>query len=211
MTTTLTMFTLYRDPAAAVRWLVDAFGFDVVNRLGPEEGAVAHAELRLGDAVVLVQAAAPDQVAYPVVDDSTSRAPVLCLDHEAAVDALYARAAAAGATTLVPPVTTEWATTASRCSTPRVTSGRSAATGLAPPGEWSGPYGPGVRAARTAGRVRRRARSATTSSPTTTLGPSRTRGDGMVVTARTTASANDAAPATSIRRSWRYHLGAHRP
>lgn len=108
MAPTLSMFTLYRDPAAAAAWLRDAFGFEITARFGVEPGTVDHAELRLGDAVVFVQAAAAGQAASPVVQSSTSRAPVLCLDDEQAVDDLYARAVAAGATTLRGPETTEW-------------------------------------------------------------------------------------------------------
>ncbi|WP_193105763.1 VOC family protein [Brachybacterium sp. FME24] len=108
MTATLSLFTLYRDPVAAVRWLVDAFGFEVTACFGAQEGTIDHAELRLGDAVVMVQAAAEGQLASPVVDGSTVRAPVLSLDDEKDVDALYARVAAAGATTLRSPETTPW-------------------------------------------------------------------------------------------------------
>ncbi|SDS60151.1 Uncharacterized conserved protein PhnB, glyoxalase superfamily [Friedmanniella luteola] len=108
MPATLSLFTLYQDPAAAVAWLVRAFGFEVTAQHGPREGAVDHAELRLGDAVVMVQAAAAGQAASPVVDGASSRAPVLCLEDEAAVDDLYVRAVAAGATVLRGPETTAW-------------------------------------------------------------------------------------------------------
>lgn len=108
MTATLSLFTLYRDPVAAVRWLIDAFGFELVNSFGAEEGTIDHAELRLDEAVVMVQAAIDGQEAAPVVDGASSRAPVLSLDDEAAVDALYARARDAGATTLHAPGTTPW-------------------------------------------------------------------------------------------------------
>lgn len=108
MAVTLSVFTLYRDPAAAADWLAQAFGFEIVNSFGAEEGAVDHAELRLGEAVVMVQAAADGQEASPAVAGSTSRAPVLSLEDEAAVDALYARVTAAGATTMIPPGTTPW-------------------------------------------------------------------------------------------------------
>lgn len=108
MTATLSLFTLYRDPVAAVRWLVEAFDFEVTASFGAEEGTIDHAELRLGEAVVMVQAAAPGQEAAPVIDGSTGRAPVLSLDGEAEVDALYARVAAAGARTLRAPETTLW-------------------------------------------------------------------------------------------------------
>lgn len=108
MPASLSVFTLYRDTVAAVRWLEDAFGFEVVNSFGAEDGEIDHAELRLGDAVVMVQCAGAGHDPAPLVGTSTSRAPVLSLDGEAAVDALYARAVAAGATSLIPPGTTEW-------------------------------------------------------------------------------------------------------
>lgn len=108
MSASLSIFTLYRDPVAAVSWLVDAFGFEVVNSFGAEEGTIDHAELRLGDAIVMVQAALEGQDPAPEVQGSTSRAPVLSLDDEAAVDALYERVSAAGARTLHAPGTTPW-------------------------------------------------------------------------------------------------------
>jgi uncharacterized glyoxalase superfamily protein PhnB len=108
MVAMLSVFTLYRDPAAAVDWLVRAFGFEVVNRFEAESGIVQHAELRLGDAVVIVQAAADGHEPPPVVAGSSSRAPVLCLGDEKAVDELFERAVAAGATVLVSPETTPW-------------------------------------------------------------------------------------------------------
>src|SRR5699024_6437303 len=109
MTVTMSVFTLYRDPVAAVRWLVEAFGFELVNSVGVEEGTIDHAELRLGDAVVMVQAALEGQAeAPPVVEGSTPRAPVLALEDEAAVDALYERVRAAGATILHAPEMTPW-------------------------------------------------------------------------------------------------------
>lgn len=108
MPTTLSLFTLYRDPAAAAAWLVEAFGFEAVNSFGAEEGTIDHAELRLGEAVVMVQAAADGQSASPVLDGSTNRAPVLSLDCDAEVDALFARARDAGATVVQAPGSTPW-------------------------------------------------------------------------------------------------------
>lgn len=108
MPATLSLFTLYRDPAAVVAWLTDAFGMELVNSYGAEEGSLDHAELRLGDAVLMVQAAADGQTASPLVEGSTGRAPVLSLDSEAEVDALFARVRDAGATVVQAPATTPW-------------------------------------------------------------------------------------------------------
>lgn len=108
MSATLSVFTLYRDPAAGVAWLVEAFGMEVINSFGAEEGTVDHAELRLGAAIVIVQQAADGQGAAPVIEGSTHRAPVLSLDDEAAVDALFERVSAAGARVLHAPAMTPW-------------------------------------------------------------------------------------------------------
>jgi uncharacterized glyoxalase superfamily protein PhnB len=108
MSATLSVFTLYRDPSGAVAWLVRAFGFDVVNRVESEPGIVQHAELRLGDAVVLVQAASDGHEPPRTAGGSSSRAPVLSLGDEHAVDELFERAVSAGATVLVEPETTPW-------------------------------------------------------------------------------------------------------
>ena len=105
---TLSIFTLYQDPEAAVRFLEQGFGFETVNQY-PDEGGTVHAELRLGNAVVIVERGADGQDASPVVDSSTVRAPVLVLDDDpAAVDAIFDRAVAAGARVLRSPEDTEW-------------------------------------------------------------------------------------------------------
>lgn len=44
----------YRDAHAAIEWLGRAFGFETTMRFPDEDGGVAHAELRLGDAVIVV-------------------------------------------------------------------------------------------------------------------------------------------------------------
>jgi uncharacterized glyoxalase superfamily protein PhnB len=105
--TTLSVFTLHREPAVAVAWLGQALGSEVVDRYG-EQGAVLHAELRRGGAVVIVEQAAEDTGAAPVAELSTSRAPVLSLEDDAAVDALLDRAVAGGAQVPRSPATTAW-------------------------------------------------------------------------------------------------------
>src|SRR6201991_1064974 len=44
----------YRDAPAAITWLRRAFGFDATMSFPDRKGGIAHAELRLGDAVVVV-------------------------------------------------------------------------------------------------------------------------------------------------------------
>ena len=44
----------YRDPAAAIDWLCVAFGFERHLIVSGEDGAIAHAELTLGEAMVML-------------------------------------------------------------------------------------------------------------------------------------------------------------
>ena len=87
-------FIYYEDPAAAIEWLKEAFGFEehVVHRA--DDGTIEHAELRLGTGMIMPGApegygiksarelGGGNQGNYVVIDDP---------------DARYARAKAAGA------------------------------------------------------------------------------------------------------------------
>ena len=87
----------YRDPRAAVAFLGKAFGFEELQVHEGPDGSVVHAELRLGDGIVMLGAAQDSgpmsglgpAVVYAVVEDP---------------DAHHARAAAEGAE-IVSPVT----------------------------------------------------------------------------------------------------------
>ena len=80
----------YRDAAAAIAFLTDVLGFEILSRYDGPDGSVMHAELHLGDGVVMLGSspAATDDEGLPgpmgtyvVVDD---------------VEAHHARAMAAG-------------------------------------------------------------------------------------------------------------------
>lgn len=107
--TTLHMLFSYRDSAAAVDWLVTAFGFEVTMRW-PSEGAVDHAELRLGDAAIVVFSDAGQGYdrARPKADDAVGHGAYLTVADNAAVDAAWARALEAGAVAVWKPEGTEW-------------------------------------------------------------------------------------------------------
>lgn len=86
----------YRDPRAAAAWLERAFGFAPHTLAEGPDGAVAHAELRFGNGVVMFGAARP-----PDPDDPwTAQEGVYAVVED--VDAHYARAVAAGAEILRP-------------------------------------------------------------------------------------------------------------
>ena len=100
---TIVPYLTFRDGDASLRFLTSVFGFEPVSEQRGDEGAVVHAELRLGEAVVMGGAgdgspgAAPGL--YVVVDD---------------VDATFRRAVAAGAEVGYPPEETEWGTRRAR-------------------------------------------------------------------------------------------------
>jgi uncharacterized glyoxalase superfamily protein PhnB len=87
----------YDDPRAAMAFLTDALGFTELHVATDDDGAVAHAELRFGDGVVMIGARKGGSdpfdtgraVVYLALDDAR--------DDPAAVDAHHDRAVAAGA------------------------------------------------------------------------------------------------------------------
>ncbi|GAA0372401.1 VOC family protein [Actinoallomurus spadix] len=84
----------YKDAHAAIRFLVDAFGFEEVT-VHEDDGRVAHAELRApgGGGVMLGSAERPDS-AIAGLPPGTGAVYVVT----GAPDAVYERAVAAGAT-----------------------------------------------------------------------------------------------------------------
>jgi uncharacterized glyoxalase superfamily protein PhnB len=102
----LYVYLSYPDAAAALRWFA-AVGFETVRRQDGDDGSVQHAEVRLGDAVVMV---ASDDAPYTkpaLVGRSTGQGIYLLVDD---VDTTHARALAAGATEVLAPEGTEWGT-----------------------------------------------------------------------------------------------------
>jgi len=72
----------YDDASAAIEFLVTAFGFERHAVYGGEQGEIHHAELRLGNGLVMLGSARPDMQAsrgrcggiYVVVDDADAHA-----------------------------------------------------------------------------------------------------------------------------------------
>ena len=44
----------YRDPRAALKWLEDAFGFEITMVVENEDGSIGHSEIRFGDGLIYV-------------------------------------------------------------------------------------------------------------------------------------------------------------
>ncbi len=55
----------YRDAAAAIDWVCDAFGFEIQIKVSGEGGRVVHSELVLGAGLIMVSDEARDQVHGP--------------------------------------------------------------------------------------------------------------------------------------------------
>lgn len=96
----------YRDAAAAIDFLERAFGFETVLRVTGPDGAVGHAELRGGDALVMVGTEQPDRgwLSPAGRDGVTALVYLVCDD----VDAHCARARAAGAEITIEPRDTDY-------------------------------------------------------------------------------------------------------
>lgn len=107
-------YVSYRNAAAALGWL-SACGFTIVRRIDDDGGRVLHAEVRLGQAVVMVSNNDDDFDDTVLVDRPSAHGLYLMVDD---VDALYARAVAAGATPVIPPEDTEWTTRRARVLDP---------------------------------------------------------------------------------------------
>jgi uncharacterized glyoxalase superfamily protein PhnB len=112
--TSLFAYLSYRDAPAAIDWL-EAIDFRVVPRQPANDGSILHAELRLGDAVVMLSTADADYTMPPLVGRSTGSGLYLLVDD---VDAIHAAASAAGATAVLVPETTDWGTQRARVLEP---------------------------------------------------------------------------------------------
>ena len=87
--------------AKVITFIEEAFGGEVVDRYDGPGGAVYHAEVLLGDSVLMLGEPQPD---YPAMPAALS----FYVDNRAAVDETYRRALGAGATSLSEPTDQPW-------------------------------------------------------------------------------------------------------
>ncbi len=104
---TLFPYLSYRDAAAALTWLAEAFGFTKTVVFSDPAGTVMHAEMSFGNGAIMVGTATVDQ---PAESHRNVPAEHGIYVHVADVDAHYQRALAAGAHIVFPPEDTEWGT-----------------------------------------------------------------------------------------------------
>jgi uncharacterized glyoxalase superfamily protein PhnB len=84
----------YRDAPGAVDWLERVLGFETTERIDNPDGTIAHAELRLGDGLVMLGSAPGD---LPDVPDDPRASRFSLYVAVVEIDALHARAKGAGA------------------------------------------------------------------------------------------------------------------
>jgi uncharacterized glyoxalase superfamily protein PhnB len=97
----------YRDAPAAILWLGKAFGFEPTMQFPDEHGGIAHAELRLGDAAIIVFSDRDGYERAPRKGVTCGMGIYLAVAAQSDVDTIYQQAVGAGATTVWQPEATE--------------------------------------------------------------------------------------------------------
>ena len=96
----------YRDASAAIDWLCRVIGFEKKMVVPGEAGAIMHAELKLGDGMIMLGSVAKPETEYSKVmtqpDEIGGKQTQTIYVVVADADAVYARAQAAGATIVLP-------------------------------------------------------------------------------------------------------------
>lgn len=98
----ITPHLFYDDVGAAVDWVVRAFGFGVRSTLNNDHGTMRHANIIVGDSLVMfgLTAEHPSWESPASLDGRVSQRLYIFVDD---VDAHYERACAAGARPMSPP------------------------------------------------------------------------------------------------------------
>jgi uncharacterized glyoxalase superfamily protein PhnB len=98
----------YRDAPAAIGWLQQAFGFETTVSFSDDSGGILHAELRRGDAAIVVFSDRDGYERPPRRGDTSGFGAYVSVPDAAEVDAVYARASTAGATAIWEAGPNEW-------------------------------------------------------------------------------------------------------
>jgi uncharacterized glyoxalase superfamily protein PhnB len=107
----------YQDPKAALRWLEEAFGFELSMLLEDAEGNVAHSQMSFGgDSVMIGQEWSADHQSPKSVGGKNTQ--TVSIQIETDVDAHCERARAAGAEILAEPATQFYGDRTYRCRDP---------------------------------------------------------------------------------------------
>ncbi len=107
----------YQDPKAALAWLEEAFGFELVMLLEDADGNVAHSQMEFGDSYVMIgQEWSADHKSPKSVGGKNTQ--TVHVQIEGDVDAHFARAKAAGAEIMAEPETQFYGDRTYRCRDP---------------------------------------------------------------------------------------------
>lgn len=94
-------YVMLKNCAEAIPFYSRAFGAKEKFRMTKPEGGIGHAEIEIGDSVIMMADEAPTMDAYSV--EHFGGSPISLLIYTEDCDAMYARALAAGATGLREP------------------------------------------------------------------------------------------------------------
>ncbi|MET0235209.1 MAG: VOC family protein [Kibdelosporangium sp.] len=98
----------YRDAPAAIDWLGKAFGFEPTMQFPDEQGGIAHSELRLGDAAIIVFSDRDGYERAPRKGMTCGLGTYLTVTSQSEVDTCHQQAVDNGGTSVWQPETTEW-------------------------------------------------------------------------------------------------------
>ena len=107
----------YRNAPAGLRWLEEV-GFTIVARQDGPDREVVHAEVRLGEVVLMVASADAEYEVAELIGRSTGGGLYLWVPEPSDVDEWHTRATRAGAREVIPPEDTEWGTRRCRALDP---------------------------------------------------------------------------------------------
>ena len=108
---------IYRDPKAALKWLEEAFGFELFMLIEDAEGNLAHSEMRFGNAAVMVgNEWSADHKSPASLDGKTTQTVNIHVPDD--VDAHCERARRAGAQIIAEPETQFYGDRTYRCRDP---------------------------------------------------------------------------------------------
>lgn len=104
---TLFPYLSYRDAAAAIKWLAEAFGFTPIADYRDPDSNVMHAEMGFSNGAIMLGTSTSDRTAEDVHARPEEHGIYV---YVSGVDAHYQRAKAAGAHIVFLPEDTEWGT-----------------------------------------------------------------------------------------------------
>ena len=114
---TLTSAVCYQDPKAALAWLEQAFGFEVLMLIEDGQGNLVHSEMRFGNALVMIgNEWTEDHKSPKSIGGKNTQTVHIHLSTD--VDAHCERARAAGAEILMEPATQFYGDRSYRCRDP---------------------------------------------------------------------------------------------